>query len=630
MGGLVGIIRLDGAPVYRAILDRWKKGNGGLRPDRVRSGACWAFARERGPVVLESSEPQPFELATGALLFVDARLDEREHLARTLQLDERSTSDRALAAAACTRWGPDAASRLYGDFIFAHWDASQHTLTLARDALGVWPLYYVFDGQSVAFATSIHLLLALPDTPHDIDELGIADMFVGASDAPERTLYRHIRRVEPGAKVRFRPGESRSERYWTLGGIASVNFARDDDYVEAGRELLDRAVASRIRGGTAVATMLSGGFDSAGVTATAARLLGDRRLTAYTRVAGAPHPYQRLDEQAFAGKVAERYANIDWVVVDKLHSAARDIAPEWEAAASGVPTNGFGRTWYEPIHDRVAASGAGILLIGRRGNASLSWSGAGLPLEHMRRGRWVAAVREVVQRARQTGSSVASALRKELTPAIEPAALRRWRMNRRNGPQRWEHFSAISPEFLRSVDYLKHADSTGHDMLRFLSATGPELRMFLLQSRSDEGAHAHGKRPYAMLDPLGDRKLAEFTLGTPENQFRRDGVGRWLARRVLADRLPADLLAQNQRGKQVAEWYTLANMRREHTAQEIERIGRSPLASRVLDVKQLKALVDNWPKDAEAAVKTEHLHRFALHQGVTIGSFLRWHEGSNG
>src|ERR1044072_5248263 len=246
MAGLVGIIRLDGGSVDRVIVERWRKGGSDFRPSRVRSGGCWAFAQQM-PAYLaaERLEPQPFELASGARLFVEARLDERRRPISGFGFEGRRISDAGLVAAVCDRGGISACERLHGEFALAHWDEANRSLTLARDALGVRSLFYFFDGTSVLFATALHLLLAMPQVPRDLDERGLVDQIVGTRAQPERTLYRHILRVPSGGTAHFRPGASRTQRYWTPESGAPVRYARDEDYAEAGRELLDRAVASR-------------------------------------------------------------------------------------------------------------------------------------------------------------------------------------------------------------------------------------------------------------------------------------------------------------------------------------------------------------------------------------------------
>jgi len=165
-----------------------------------------------------------------------------------------------------------------------------------------------------------------------------------------------------------------------------------------------------------------------------------------------------------------------------------------------------------------------------------------------------------------------------------------------------------------------------------MTMTMREHRLRALQSQvnRDKGATARRRAVIEMRDPYADRRLVEFTLGIPERQFWHAGVDRWLARRVLADRLPREITDERRRGAQCPEWYTIVSARRDGLAAAIERIARSPLASRVVDVPRMKALLDNWPKDAEAAKPYKQIYGRALARGISIGGFLRRYEGGNG
>jgi asparagine synthase (glutamine-hydrolysing) len=274
------------------------------------------------------------------------------------------------------------------------------------------------------------------------------------------------------------------------------------------------------------------------------------------------------------------------------------------------------------------------MLVGLEGIATLSGGGVGLTYEQVRKGRWISAVRDIVRTARGEGRTVRRDLRARLGEALEPAALRRWRGLRRidRGRWPWDGWLALSPDFLAGIDYGSELSGVTPDKFFRVGHAGQALRgaMFRNETGRDYRAYLHGQHPFEMLDPFIDRRLVEFTQGIPESQFARDGKRRWLARRVLADRVPAELLAQTRRGTQGEEWYHLASLRREHTIETVERLARSPLASRVLDVPRLKRLVATWPGSADEARGAENEYQRALHHGVMLGSFLIWYEGSNG
>ena len=111
--------------------------------------------------------------------------------------------------------------------------------------------------------------------------------------------------------------------------------------------------------------------------------------------------------------------------------------------------------------------------------------------------------------------------------------------------------------------------------------------------------------------------------------FRRNGVPRSFARKVLADRLPPEILNEHRRGAQVPDWFRRLQARRQDIATEIERIDASSLARCLIDVPRLKKLMAQWPKDEHAAEKRAEEYKFALARGVHAGQFIRWVEGGN-
>jgi asparagine synthase (glutamine-hydrolysing) len=158
-------------------------------------------------------------------------------------------------------------------------------------------------------------------------------------------------------------------------------------------------------------------------------------------------------------------------------------------------------------------------------------------------------------------------------------------------------------------------------------------RLQALQSQVNRDKATALRRQFAVesRDPYGFQPLVEFTLGIPNDQFWRAGKGRWLARRVLADRVPEPILRETRRGLQCPEWYAVMSGRREGMIEALERIERSPLASRVVDTVRMRDILENWPKDADAAKYAgAQIYAHALNRALSIGGFLRWYEGGNG
>ncbi|RYD67823.1 MAG: hypothetical protein EOP58_02215 [Sphingomonadales bacterium] len=619
-----GLIRFDGQPIDPASVSR-------LSRAIFSRHAPHSWRPEPHVLMVEaradrSGGTTPAQLSPDMTLALDAWLEAPGDLARALEVSPQF-DHRRLAAEACRKWGVETAiERIQGSISVAGWDRGRQRLVLARDAFGNLPLYYVATPELVLFASSLHAMLAMPETPRELDMMTVADTLTIALQDQEQTIYRHIRRVPPGGVAVFEHGRVRTSRYYTAAAIPDIRLRTDRDYVDAARALLDQAVAACLPTSGGIACELSGGFDSGGVTATAARLLGDERLTAYTRVGSAPHPDHGLDERALAGQLVARYPNLDWVVVDAVRHALRDTDPRSEAATTLVPrTSSFNATWFETLALRVERDGPAVLLAGGTGNMTLSYRGRRTIAEDVRRGRWLKAARDIGVGGANTGGRFGlRALARELAPR----AVKRWWV----GEAPWTDFALVSRDFLNEIDYRAHARVRGHDVPFDLPMTTREHRLNMIQAqraRDFTGYVTRQGRSYVRRDPYIDRRLVEFCLGIPEDQYWRNGQDRWLARRVLADRVPAETLAQRRIGRQSPDWYSLATSRHGRMIELFDRIERSPVAGHVLDMPRIRALLADWPKDADAAEKTAMLHGHALQRAIALGGFLCWHEGRN-
>jgi asparagine synthase (glutamine-hydrolysing) len=630
VGEFAGYIRLDGSPIASEVVAR-------LGGSLLSAAPPRAWQPDRSAVFIEAIEaPLPGEAAATApeqswpnrIVLADGWLESPADVAAALG-QPAGTPHRKLMAEAVMAWGIEqAADRLYGESALALWEADARRLTLARDPFGARPIYYYATADFILFATTLQTMLAHPETPRELDSVIIAHTMTQAQVDHETTIYRQVRRVLPGGVAVFERGQLATRRFYTVDRIQTVRLKSDDAYVEAARALLDRAVACRLPATGPFGTHLSGGFDSGGVAATAARLLDPATLMAYTRVPAAEYANGDPGEREMAGRLVAMYPNMAWTIIDDACDVEGDLTPEQEADALLVPrVDSFHRAWFESLVRAAQANGASMVLHGGAGNITLSYGGdasfAALPAR-----AWPGEMRRLHRGVRANGGSIPRALATVGYHLLAPRALRRARVRMSDGREPWLQYCMISPDFLAEIDYDSHAKVAGHDIPFNPSVSHRETRLGYLQSQRgrDSRGYMRRRRTLQTRDPYRDRTLAEFCLGVPNDQYYRDGQSRWLARRVLADRVPAETLAQTHRGKQVPEWYGLATARRDGMAAAIDRIARSPAASRVLDMKRIRAALDNWPKDAEAAERTRDIHGHGLQRAISMGGFLLWHE----
>ena len=584
----------------------------------------------------DAFEQQPWlDQVSGCCFAFDGRLDNRSDLIRQLAVAS-SLPDSRIVAAAFDRWGDRAPELLLGDFAFACWNTRTRRLLLVCDQTGGRVIYYARQRNRMVFATVVNSVRDLLGNAPSIDEDALTNVLLDRGTGSTRTLYAGIERVPPAGLVCWTPDSFSVRRYWKPEPKRTLHYRRDEDYVEAGRELLDRAVSSCLRSATPVAAALSGGLDSGGVAATAARLMGSQPLSALTAVPdpNAPLPAStavRGNEWSQASRTAQMHPNM------VHHAAPAGDLTHYEndpaivfRLLGAMPRNGLNSAWLHPFREKARSLGCGAVLTGVAGNLTLSWDGNRALADYARRGQWIRLAREFWACTRSGGSSARGLLWKHvLAPSLPVswrAAMRQWR---RNSDDIWCSSSPIHPEFARKIrlaDQLLEGERL--DILDVQGGTF-ELRALSLDYFWTGRANLAGLRPllgYEARDPLGDLRLVEFCLSLPPEQYLRDGVRRRLARRVLADRLPKEVLYAKQRGRQCPEWFYRLTRRRAVIRESLASFRSSPFASHYIDLPRLERIASDWPVDADAAEPRYAELVLTLLRGYEIGRFLCWME----
>jgi len=162
--------------------------------------------------------------------------------------------------------------RLRGMFAFAIWDAKRRELFIARDRLGVKPLYYVHaDDGSLYFASEIKALLEARAVAPEVNFKALPDYLANHATSGEGTLFRGVERLLPGHTLLWRDGQVQIEKYWdvTFAPDADEEHGRrtDGEYIEEWAELFRTSVRLRLMADVPLGMFLSGGIDSSAIAA---------------------------------------------------------------------------------------------------------------------------------------------------------------------------------------------------------------------------------------------------------------------------------------------------------------------------------------------------------------------------
>jgi asparagine synthase (glutamine-hydrolysing) len=206
------------------------------------------------------------------------RLDARDELRALLsspQAARGEVSDADLCLRAYAAWGDAFLDRLAGDFCFVLWDGPRKRLICARDQLGIRSLFHAEVGGAWFVSDSLDWIAGQTVVARDLDDTWVADFLtVGHSLEPERTVYRHIRRLAPAHVLTISSTRGEMRRYWRLDIGDPLYFRDRRQYTEGFVDLLSKSIADRLPAGR-VGIAMSGGLDSTTLAACAVNVAGD-------------------------------------------------------------------------------------------------------------------------------------------------------------------------------------------------------------------------------------------------------------------------------------------------------------------------------------------------------------------
>jgi len=277
----------------------------------------------------------------------------------------RTLSDTEVLLPLYEQFGPDMVDHLHGMFAFALWDGSLGRLIVARDRIGQKPLYVAHApvGRTLVFASEIKALLADPSVSRQLDPIAMDEYLTHGFVPAPRSIYQAVRKLPAGHVGVFDADGWRIRKYWSVDYWSAPGIDEEQAVDEFDRRLTD-AVRARLVSDVPLGSFLSGGIDSAVITAIMSKLI-DRPVRSFTIGFGQPD----FDELAPARRTAEICGThhteriVDWNVQAMVPLAAGHFDEPF-ADSSAVPTYHVCQMAREHITVALTGDGGDELLAG--------------------------------------------------------------------------------------------------------------------------------------------------------------------------------------------------------------------------------------------------------------------------
>lgn len=496
----------------------------------------------------------------------DAIIDNREDLIKSLHCDNNVT-DSQLIYKAFLKWGEDFPRYLLGCFTYVIYDKNNNKVFCGRDHVGSRSIYYSFTNGIFYFSTIIKPILLTKNKDIELNLRWINDYLAieGLVHIVEckETIYKDIYNIEPSQYIKLENNKIQEITYWDpIKDVKKLKLKTDEEYGELFRETLNNSVKSAVRTNGNIGIMLSGGLDSSSIAYYASKNVNDKTIQGYTSVP--------LDD--FTNTINKNFIVDESNLVNELCSQFKNINPNY----CNFPDKNSYNTieeiidilempykiihnayWINEVYKQASNDNCKILLNGQYGNATISFGNILIHLNTLlHQGNFLKFNNEIKAycKKRKIGRKL---LLCELVRNCIPFYSKLMYNNNSD--------KLININLYKSMNTKKRFSKLGIDVNSFKIKTLKKSRSFIfnkigLSQVGEIETKMSLHNNIIVRDPTRDKRIIEFCLSLPTNQFVNNGVTRRLIRDYLKDYLPHNIIIDNgKRGLQSADWYYRLN-----------------------------------------------------------------------
>jgi asparagine synthase (glutamine-hydrolysing) len=550
-------LRIDARAMTDAIAYRGPDGDG----QWIDAEAGVALGHRRLAIVdLTPTGAQPMASADGRVIITyNGELYNAAEMAAELAMPFRGTSDTEVLVEAIARFGIDGAlRRANGLFAFAAFDRSSRSLHLARDRMGIKPLYWTRQGDTFAFASELKALRTLRDLKFALDLNAVASYLRHACVPAPLAIFRDVHKLKPAHRIEVSKAGAREVCYWDLPSVAMTGQAvadrRDDrEIADQLHHLLRDAVKRQMVSDVPLGAFLSGGVDSSAVVALMAEASNSRVKT--FSIGFREQAFNEADDaRRIANHIGTDHTELILSAADaqQIIPLLPEIYDEPFADSSQLPTY---------IVSRLARQHVTVALSGDGGDENF-----GGYVRYQGIDRLWKALRRVPMTARRLASSAIGlasvdtwdALARPFPRRLKPAHLgdkiiKASRLFSADGPsEMYQRLITQWPETHPILIDSNAAIANGVSSCRSLDTVGNlrllDMRGYLPDDILTKVDRASMAVSLEVRVPLLDHRVVEFAWGLPSRVLIRDGIGKRPLRAVLDRYVPRKLIERPKMG----------------------------------------------------------------------------------
>jgi asparagine synthase (glutamine-hydrolysing) len=510
---------------------------------------------------------QPIETADGRLAIVfNGEVYNHLELRRELLAaghQFRTHSDTETILLAFREWGDAAWARLEGMFAVAIWERQERRLTLARDPLGIKPLYITEQNGGLAFASELAALEVLPGHHFDVSQRAVHDFFSFGHVRLPRSIHQQVRTLTPGHFLKIGPAGPATEGTFWRPRYRQIEARSEAQWIDEFRTRWLATVKQHLLSDVEVGAFLSGGIDSSAVVA-AMRKVSDAPVRTFT----IGFPVERYNEAPVAERIARHLGCIHTTRIIDLKQA-RDILPAVQrcygepfADPSAVPTWYLSQVAREQVKVALSGDGGDELFMGYKRHLTEQRVGAMHPLVR-RMARSVSTWRSTPLRP---VNMVLHRVQRGLSSATLPDGLCRFFARTQiTSPQLRARL--YDPAFLAAVEGATPFETLSAEYFPELgsSISADALEQFVyadlalnlpsaMLTKVDRASMAHSLEVRV---PMLGSSFVDWALSVPTWMKMRGSTGKYLLRKAIAPWLPEGVTQLSKKGFAIplAEWF---------------------------------------------------------------------------